>query len=66
MADALDLGSSASRREGSSPSTRTKKDTSMIEVSFLFTFFIFRFIFAKGKPKRHPVRFVTHTIRFTV
>ncbi len=46
LADALDLGSSVSRREGSSPFTRTKSNRTSVFalVLFLFTRFLHDFV----------------------
>ena len=46
LADALDLGSSVSRREGSSPFTRTKSNrtSAFTLVLFLFTRFLHDFV----------------------
>lgn len=41
LADAPDLGSGASRREGSSPSTRTKRDCRMKLFAIAYSPFLF-------------------------
>ena len=42
MADALDLGSSVSRRAGSSPAIRTNKRTRIVIREICHNFFVFR------------------------